>query len=237
MALKVAQTHQLCYGMNMLRNIIFIALLIGGASAMSLPQGFVYLNDIDKTILQDMKYLTDDNFLGRPVKGYIEPHCILTERAANALAAVQKQLKSQGLALKVFDCYRPQTAVDDFIAWSENPADQKMKERYYPHINKKDFFDLGYTAKKSSHTRGSTVDLTIVNLNDNTELDMGTIYDFMDPLSHPDNQEVSETAYKNRMILREVMTTNGFSSFDTEWWHFTLINEPYPDTYFNFDVE
>lgn len=204
---------------------------------MALPEGFVYLKDVEPSIQQDLKYLSDDNFLGRPVKGYIEPKCILTVEAANALKQIQAELKPQGLGLKVFDCYRPQTAVNDFITWSEDASDQKMKARYYPHIDKKDFFTLGYAGKKSSHTRGSTADLTIIRLDDNSELDMGTVFDFMDPLSHPNNKDVSKTAYENRMKLADLMIKNGFDPYPLEWWHFTLVNEPFPDTYFDFLIE
>ncbi len=206
---------------------------------MALPQGFVYLNDVDASILQEMKYLTDDNFLGRPVKGYVAPRCILTAPAAAALAKIQKQMNAQGLSLKVFDCYRPQIAVDDFVAWSEDEC-EKMKTRYYPNITKKEFFTLGYASERSSHTRGSAVDLTLVRLDKGSEvseLDMGGIFDFMDPLSHPDNKNISAEAYENRMMLRSVMLENGFEPIETEWWHFTLVDEPFPETYFNFVVE
>ncbi len=223
--------------MGMRPKHIAISLLIWSAQAVALPESFVYLSDVEQTIVQDMKYLTNDNFLGRPVKGYAAPRCILTEQAAGVLAKFQAELKPQGLGLKVFDCYRPQTAVNDFIAWSEDHDDQIMKQKYYPNIAKEDFFTLGYANKKSSHTRGSTVDLTIINLDDNSELEMGTIFDFMDPLSHPDNQDISETAYSNRMILRDAMLSHGFVPIETEWWHFTLADEPYPDTYFNFVVK
>lgn len=204
---------------------------------MALPQGFVYLEDIDSSIQQDMKYLTDDNFLGRPVKGYKAPRCILTQQAASALSHVQAQLKPQGYGLKVYDCYRPTAAVEDFIAWSEDATDQKMKTAHYPNVDKKDFFELGYVGKKSSHSRGSTADLTIIELDSGEELDMGTIFDFMDPLSHPDNRDISQEAYENRMLLQGLMLDNGFLPLPVEWWHFTLVEEPYPETYFNFEVE
>ena len=203
---------------------------------MKLPPLFVNLSDIDSTIIQDMKYYTDDNFMGRRMTGYEAPVCIMTEPAALALAKIQKKIKEQSLSLKVFDAYRPQMAVDDFIAWSEDAADQKMKQQYYPRVNKADFFELGYLGKKSSHTRGSTVDLTIVNVITGAELDMGTMFDYMDELSHTMNPVIQGHARENRLILRDVMIEAGFEPYPLEWWHFTLRDEPFPETYFNFVV-
>lgn len=227
-----------------------------------LPKGFVYLRDIDPTIQQDIRYHSYHNFIGRPIKGYLSGKCILTKSAAQALAKVQRELLKQNLSLKVYDCYRPQMAVDEFIAWSADPNDQKMKAEFYPRVDKKDFFKLGYVAERSSHTRGSTVDLTIVpnpmpsdidhyhpkqtltacfapyktRFNDGS-IDMGTGYDCMDSLAHPDNQQLQQTAVKNRMLLSRLMQKNGFKPYPQEWWHFTLSNEPFPDTYFNFLVK
>jgi D-alanyl-D-alanine dipeptidase len=204
-----------------------------------LPANFVHLKDIDNSILQDIKYLTDDNFIGRPIAGYQTASCVLTREAATALVSIQRKLLPLNMSLKVFDGYRPQTAVNDFIQWSQDVTDQKMKQAYYPKVNKADFFTLGYLAKKSSHSRGSTVDLTIVKiLSDQQyiELDMGTKFDFLDELSHPLNPILSEDIKANRMLLRHLMEEAGFSSIKTEWWHFTLKNEPYPDTYFDFIV-
>jgi len=210
-----------------------------GGKCMALPAGFVYLKEVDSSIIQDVKYFTDDNFIGRPIKGYEAAECILTQKAAHALSKLQQQLLSQHLSLKVYDCYRPQTAVNDFIVWSKDASDQKMKKDYYPNVNKADFFKLGYVAENSGHTRGSTVDLTMIDLKTNTELDMGTHFDYMDELSHPFNHSVTFKQYQNRQLLNQVMTEYDFASLtqhDTEWWHFTLKNEPFPDTYFNFPV-
>jgi D-alanyl-D-alanine dipeptidase len=206
---------------------------------MALPAGFVYLKEVDSSIIQDVKYFTDDNFIGRPIKGYEAAECILTQEAAHALSKLQQALLSQHLSLKVYDCYRPQIAVNDFIAWIKDTSDQKMKKDYYPNVNKADFFKLGYVAEKSGHTRGSTVDLTMIDLKTNKELDMGTQFDYMDELSHPFNRSVTSEQYQNRQLLNQAMTEYGFCSLtqhDTEWWHFTLKNEPFPDTYFNFFV-
>ncbi|HVE44348.1 MAG TPA: M15 family metallopeptidase [Gammaproteobacteria bacterium] len=207
---------------------------------MALPTGFVYLKEVDASIIQDVRYFTTNNFIGRPIKGYEAAECILTREAAQALSQLQQQLLPQHLSLKVYDCYRPQTAVDDFIAWSEDENDQKMKEEYYPNVNKADFFALGYVAAKSGHTRGSTVDLTIVHLpvNDGKpkEMAMGTHFDFMDELSHALSPKIHGKEKDNRLFLRSMMQKAGFEPYEKEWWHFTLKDEPYPDTYFNFPI-
>ncbi len=227
--------------------------------AENMPQGFVYLSDVDSSIIQEMRYAGDHNFIGAPVLGYEAPECILTYKAAKQLKKIQKKIKPLGYTLKVYECYRPQEAVNFFITWSKNSND-KMKAEFYPRVNKKDVFKLGYVAAKSGHTRGSTVDLTIVKLpvkkqekydpksplvacyaplnkrfKDNS-IDMGTGYDCLDEISHPDNADISFQAYSNRMFLRYWMYHYGFYASWTEWWHFTLKDEPYPDTYFNFAV-
>jgi D-alanyl-D-alanine dipeptidase len=208
------------------------------SSLMALPNGFVYLKEIDPSIIQDMKYLTHDNFIGRPIAGYELPRCILTRQAAMALANVQKKLNQQSLSLKVFDCYRPQTAVNDFIAWSKDPADQKMKLHYYPRVDKADVFTLGYVAEKSGHSRGSTVDLTIVHLDQpSKELAMGTHFDFMDELSHALSEHIQGEPRKNRLMLRDLMQQAGFIPYEKEWWDFRLKEEPFPETYFDFPVK
>lgn len=199
--------------------------------ANNLPENFVYLSDIDPNIVQEIRYAGYYNFIGRPVKGYDSGECILTRQTAEALSHVQADLKKSGFSLKVYDCYRPQKAVDDFIAWSKQPKHQEMKAAFYPNTNKADFFKLGYVAEKSGHTRGSTVDVTI------NQLDMGTNYDYMDELSHSNNQEITNTAYKNRQLLYWVMEKYGFVNLPTEWWHFTLKDEPYAHAYFNFNVQ
>lgn len=204
-----------------------------------LPKNFVHLRDVDSSIIQDIKYLTNDNFIGRPIAGYKTNSCVLTVEAANALAALQVKLFTRSLSLKVFDGYRPQRAVDDLIAWSKDPRDQLMKSEYYPNVNKADLFKLGYLSEKSSHSRGSTVDLTLVELFDDKpprELDMGTQFDFLDELSHPLTAEVSPDEKHNRLMLRQLMEEAGFAGIRTEWWHFTLRNEPFPDSYFDFVV-
>ncbi len=227
----------------------------------ALPAGFVYLHDIDPSILQDIRYAVFHNFIGRPIIGYKAKQCILTQEAAHALANVQKKLKTLSLSLKVYDCYRPTMAVADFLTWSKEPSQQKMKAEFYPGINKADMFRLGYVAEKSGHSRGSTVDLTIVPIptpsqpiyhpqqklvsctapysrryQDNS-IDMGTGYDCMDVLSHALNPDISKIAMQHRLLLRQIMIQNGFEPYAYEWWHFTLKNEPFAGNYFNFLVK
>lgn len=228
--------------------------------AVSLPADFVYLKNIDPTIIQEIRYATSHNFIGHPIAGYNAAECILTKPAASALAQVQKELKKSALSLKVYDCYRPQQAVDEFIAWSQQAEQQQMKAEFYPRVNKTDFFKLGYVAVKSGHTRGSTVDLTIVPIPtppqqaysskqkltscfapyskrfaDNS-IDMGTGFDCMDELAHNDNMTIGATALHNRKLLKTLMEKYGFIPYQREWWHFTLKNEPHPYIYFNFPI-
>ena len=205
-----------------------------------LPKDFIYLKDVAPSIEQDIRYATNNNFIGVPLPGYESRVCILTKPTAQALFKVQQELNQQGLGLKIFDAYRPQMTVNEFIRWSQDSHDQKMKTEYYPNVNKADFFKLGYVSEQSGHTRGSTVDLTIIDLKTNQELDMGTAFDFMDELSHPFNQDVTAEQYQNRQLLNHIMSKYGFillSHQDTEWWHFTLKNELFPETYFNFPVK
>lgn len=201
----------------------------------SLPEGFVYVLDVCPDIEQDIRYFTDNNFLGCPVDGYRAPRAILTREAAQALKKAASKARCNGLRLRIYDCYRPQRAVDHFVRWAEDVADQKNKAIYYPDVNKADVFELGFIAKRSGHSRGSTVDLTLVDEN-GRELDMGGIFDFFGELSHPDYQGVSVEQFQNRMLLREIMVSSGFAPLKEEWWHFTLKDEPYKEEYFDFEV-
>lgn len=214
---------------------IFIAV---SAHAERLPDQFVYLSDIEPSIQQDIRYAGNNNFIGHTINGYEANECIVTKPTAIALKAIQHELKQSSLGLSVYDCYRPQIAVDEFIAWSKQPNEQSMKHAFYPQVDKRDFFTLGYVAEKSGHSRGSTVDLTIIRLSDpDNSIDMGTGFDYMDPRSHTDNNDISRTAKANRQRLTALMQQHGFTPYPNEWWHFTLNNEPYPTTYFNFKIQ
>lgn len=193
----------------------------------------VNVSDFDKSIMVEMKYLTTDNFVGSVIDGYLANKCLMTKEAAIALAKAQKLAQKQNFSLLVHDCYRPQRGVDHFIRWSKNPEDIKTKQRYYPNIKKNLLFKLGYIAEKSGHSRGSTVDLTLYDLQNKKSLEMGTIYDFLDPLSNTENPKVDKEALSNRQILVNIMDQAGFKNYSKEWWHYTLRDEPNKEIYLN----
>jgi D-alanyl-D-alanine dipeptidase len=225
----------------------------------ALPKGFVYLRDIDPAIVQDIRYAGSHNFVGRPIRGYLAPECILSEPAAKALEAVQRKLADKNLSLIVWDCYRPKRAVDDFLQWSKDPAHVEMKAEFYPRTDKQKLFALGYLAMRSAHSRGSTVDLGVVpvpfssaprpdptqplkactspkgeRFEDGT-IDFGTGYDCLDPLARTSTAGADDTARHNRQMLKSTMRGAGFRAYAKEWWHFELINEPFHDG-FDFEV-
>jgi D-alanyl-D-alanine dipeptidase len=198
---------------------------------------FCNLSELEPGIEVDLKYFTGDNFVGERINGYQNAVALLTKPAALALQRVCHELERFGLGLKVFDAYRPQQAVDHFIQWCQQDAPCETKERFFPEIEKGDLFKKGYLVKHSSHTRGSTVDLTLINLGTGEELDMGTEFDYFGQESWYDSSAISPQARANRMLLQLIMVQNGFVPFQQEWWHFTLQDEPYPDRYFNFPIK
>ena len=205
--------------------------------AQILKKGFSYLSEVDGSIQQELRYFSSNNFIGKKIDGYKKNNVIISNAAANALKKVQAELKQMGLSLKVYDAYRPQQSVDHFVRWAKKLNDTLMKQSYYPTIRKSDLFKLGFIASKSGHTRGSSVDLSIVEIKTNKEIDMGSSYDFFGATSHSFHKKLSSRQEKNRMLLRNIMIKNGFKPYDKEWWHYTLVDEPFPDTYFNFDIE
>lgn len=239
-----------------------LSLLFGaGALGAERPEDFVELAEIAPDIVQDIRYEGANNFIGRPIPGYNAPKCLLTRPAAEALATVQARLKPLGYGLRVFDCYRPQRAVDAFVAWAEDLDDQTMKARFYPNVEKQHLFRDGYIAARSGHSRGSTLDLSIQALaapvpaafdpeapqvsceapqaeraNDGS-VDMGTGFDCFSPLSHTLNPAIGGAARPYRLLLKTLMDSAGFQNLAEEWWHFTLRDEPYPDRYFDFPIE
>lgn len=222
-----------------------------------LPRGFVYLRDTDPTIVQDIRYAGSHNLVGRPIKGYLAAECILSVSAAEALARVQKKLAEKKLSLIVWDCYRPKRAVADFFAWSRDPAHAEMKAEFYPRTDKAKLFALGYIAIPSAHSRGSTVDLGLVDLSsappadraqplractaprserfEDGTIDFGTGYDCLDVLASTSNALVGGIARDNRQTLKSLMKAAGFRSYFREWWHFELVNQPFTDG-FDFEV-
>jgi zinc D-Ala-D-Ala dipeptidase len=241
--------------------VLILMMLPAPVSAGSaLPKGFVYLRDIDPTIAQDIRYAGSHNFVGRPIKGYLAAECILSASAANALETVQRMLADKKLSLIVWDCYRPQRAVDDFLQWSKDPTHSEMKAEFYPRTDKEKLFALGYLARRSAHSRGSTVDLGIVpsafslapqpaasqslkpctspkgeRFEDGT-IDFGTGYDCLDVLGHTSNALVGTIARHNRQTLKSYVERAGFRPYAKEWWHFELINEPFHRDGFDFEV-
>jgi|SRR5690606_23579576 D-alanyl-D-alanine dipeptidase len=202
-----------------------------------LPNGFVYVKDVIPDLKVELRYHSSNNFVGNMIDGYQSNNLILTEAAANALKLVQKELEQHNMCLLVFDGYRPQPAVNHFIRWANNITDTINKAQFYPNVNKSDLFEKGYIASRSGHSKGSTVDLTIIDGKTNEPLDMGTEYDFFGEKSWTNYAELSEVQKTNRQLLLEVMVKYGFVNYYKEWWHFTLKNEPFPNTYFDFPVK
>jgi len=201
-----------------------------------IPEGFVYIDELIPDAILEVRYYSTDNFVGNRIDGYLAPKVILTIEAAETLVVVADELRLKGLLLKIFDGYRPQQAVDHFIRWADDEGDQKMKNKFYPEVDKKDLFRLGYIARRSGHSRGSTVDLTLVDIDSGEELDMGGGFDYFGDLSHHDTDLITEEQLQNRTILREIMEKHGFLAYSEEWWHYTLENEPYPEIYYDFPV-
>lgn len=204
-------------------------------------QGFVYVKSLIPDLIEDLRYFTTNNFMGEKADGYEANTVILSREAAEALARAADELREKGYVIKIFDAYRPQMAVDHFVRWSKS-SDQRNKQDYYPNLEKKRLFPQ-YIATKSGHSRGSTIDMTICDKNTGEEVDMGGHFDYFGPPSHPSftgkypGGQVTKEHQKRRMMLRQVMVRHGFKPYDSEWWHFTLKNEPYPNTYFTFPVK
>ena len=241
--------------------LCLVPFTVTSCSKDKLPGGFVYIQNVIPDVQMDIRYYGPHNFLGEKVDGYLAPKCVLTKQTAEALAKVQKDLEPFSLSLKIYDCYRPQRAVNHFVRWAKEIDNTKTKKEFYPTVDKANLFKDGYIDSKSGHSRGSTVDLTIVPLpvpvqqdylpgeelsecylpaakrfRDNS-IDMGTGFDCFHELSHTANKNISNLQNNNRLLLKNLMEKHGFKNYDLEWWHYTLKNEPYPDTYFDFVIE
>ena len=211
--------------------------------------GFVNITDVVPDAIIEARYFATYNFVGARIDGYLEPTALMTREAAEALKAVSDDVKAQGYRLKIYDAYRPQRAVDHFVRWGKDLADTLMRQYFYPDEEKAYLFERGYIAEKSGHSRGSTIDLTLFDMATGKELDMGGVHDWFGIESHPDyggdpdtmeyrgDVPITAEQFHNRMILRKAMLGHGFKPYDCEWWHFTLENEPYPDTYFDFPLK
>ena len=197
---------------------------------------FVLLSEAVPDAILEIRYYSTYNFVGDRIEGYEEPVALLTKEAAAALKEVSDEVMAKGYRLKIYDAYRPQEAVTNFVEWAKDTDDTRMKEYFYPDLEKDVLFPQGYIAEHSGHSRGSTVDLTLFDMRTEKEVDMGGTFDFFGELSHPDYTGITEEQYANRMILRDAMMVHGFKPLVEEWWHFTLEDEPYTDTYFTFPV-
>ncbi|MFJ3106793.1 M15 family metallopeptidase [Streptomyces sp. NPDC086835] len=247
------------------RHVAATAALLAAISCSSVelepvPKGFVPLTSIDPTVIQEMRYATHHNFVGEPIDGYRKPVCLLARPTGEALHQAQVKLLKRGYSLKVYDCYRPQRAVDQFVRWAGDLHDEKMKKEFYPRVDKTALIPDGYIAEKSGHSRGSTVDLTLVRLPaaaaspyrpgqklapcyaaqserfSDTSVDMGTAFDCFDTLSHTDDRRIQGVQRANRQLLKQTLEAEGFINLPEEWWHFTHEPESFPNTYFNFPV-
>lgn len=201
-----------------------------------MEKGFVFLDEAVQGIRWDAKYATWDNFTGKPVDGYAVNRIVGTFELADALKKVSETAAALGYGLLLWDGYRPQRAVNCFLHWSAQPEDYRTKEKHYPHIERSEMVAKGYVAAKSSHSRGSAIDLTIYDLNTGDMVPMGSGFDFMDDHSHHTSETVTVSEAKHRTLLRSIMEESGFESYENEWWHYLLKNEPYPDRYFDFPV-
>ena len=240
--------------------LLLISLSSASPASAQLPEGFVEVRDVIPTIVLDIRLYGTHNFIGRRINGYRAPKSYLTEKAALALKAVQGELLTMGLSLKIYDSYRPHRAVDHFVEWAEDLSDTAMKAEFYPAVEKRYLFRDGYISARSGHSRGSTLDLTIITLPVEEEgswfpetlvdctlpakdrfadnsLDMGTGYDCFDTLSWTEDERIAAQQRANRLLLRALMERHGFRNYPREWWHYSLIDEPFPDTYFDFPVE
>ena len=213
-----------------------LAALVGPAGGASHAAVLIDAATVVPGLVADIRYAGSHNFVGRPIDGYRAPRCLLTVPAANALAEVARDLAPRGLVVKVFDCYRPARAVANFVRWARDPRDQAAKAEFYPAVDKRTLFRDGYIASHSGHSRGSTLDLTLARANGG-ELDMGTPFDFFSPKSWSADSSVTADQHANRMLLKAAMQRRGFRAYAQEWWHFTLRNEPFPDTYFDVPVQ
>lgn len=226
---------------NKLASVLIICLVAISCSRKTAPEmdssDFVSIGEAIPDVLLEIRYYGTYNFVGERINGYDAPVALITKEGAEALRKASDELKEMGYRLKIFDAYRPQTAVNHFIRWAEDVDDIRMKEYFYPDVDKSLLFDLEYICAKSSHSRGSTVDLTLFDMATEREVDMGGTFDWFGDESHPDYEGISDEQKAHRDILRNAMMDAGFKPFETEWWHFTLSDEPFPETYFDFPVK
>ncbi len=216
---------------------ILLLLLISSLSFAQLPEGFTYVDDVIPDLEVELRYNTSNNFVGKHIDGYHSNKLILTKQTAQALKLVHEDLQNINLCLKVYDGYRPQQAVNHFVRWAKVLNDTISKAVFYPNVEKRSLFKEGYIASKSGHSRGSTIDLTIIDGNTGKPLDMGSTYDFFGRESWVNFEGISKKQKENRQLLQTIMLKHGFRNYPKEWWHFTLRHEPFPNTYFDFLIK
>ena len=227
--------------MKYYKNTVFLSvvcfLILGMTLQSKVPEAFVKVTDVIPDLNVDLRYYGTNNFVGDTIDGYHSNILYLTKATARQLKLVQDELQKQNLCLKVYDGYRPQRAVNHFVRWAKQINDTLNKSIFYPNVNKRQLFKLGYIASKSGHSRGSTLDLTIINGETGIPLAMGSPYDFFGQQSWVEYSSISDAQKSNRMLLQSVMLKHGFRNYSKEWWHFTLRGEPFPDTYFDFPIK
>lgn len=219
--------------------LIFNVLMLcfGSRAECQNPGGFVEIRELIPDAKVELRYFSTNNFIGDTIDGYRANKLYISIEASKAFLAAQKKFKILGYGLKFFDAYRPQKAVNHFVRWAKVLEDTTMKSIFYPKVRKSDLFQKGYIASKSGHSRGSTADLTIINLKTGEEVDMGSSFDLFDPISNHNSPLISVVQLKRRNLLKSVLIGSGFKSYSKEWWHYSLLDEPYPNTYFNFDIK
>jgi D-alanyl-D-alanine dipeptidase len=231
------------FGVNMKHILVYtfiisLTLVFARVTMAEIPSGFISLNELCPSMKFQMNYATVDNFTGEVVDGYKAKKAFLAKAPAEALCLVQAEAQKKGLTLKIFDSYRPVKAVSFFQAWAKKPeTNPQIKQLFYPGFTRLELFEQGYIAKQSSHSRGSAVDLTLAHADSGNSLDMGTAFDYFADLSHTDSPKVTEEQRKNRLLLKDLMESRGFKNFSQEWWHYSFRPEPYPDQYFDFDID
>ena len=198
--------------------------------------GFVNISDVACDVILELRYYSTYNFIGDRIDGYLQPIALLTKEAAAALKAASNEAVSNGYRIKIYDAYRPQRAVEHFLRWAKDLSDTRMKSIFYPEVSKVNLFSEGYIAEHSGHSRGSTVDITLFDMDKGCDADMGGYFDYFGEISHSDYKELDEKQYNNRMLLKRIMVNSGFTPLREEWWHFTLEDEPFKDTYFDFAI-
>ncbi|MFV0540508.1 MAG: M15 family metallopeptidase [Aestuariibaculum sp.] len=215
----------------------YLIIIVPFFACAQLPKGFVYVKDVIPDLDVELRYYSNNNFVGQQIEGYNSNTLILTQEAAEALKKVHTDIQDMNLCLKVYDGYRPQQAVNHFIRWARNIEDTINKKRFYPNVNKRNLFKAGYISSKSGHSKGSTIDLTITDGSTGVPVDMGSPYDFFGEESWVNHDKLTQQQKDNRQLLQNIMRKHGFRGYDKEWWHFTLRNQPYPKTFFNFSID